>query len=66
MTVLKKDEALSEKYPKVWERVDNFIFFQEEYIKNNDMLRFYLFNNTIVKVVVTEDKELTYSTTEAK
>lgn len=49
---LKKDEANSEKYVKFPDRVTNFVFLENSEIKNNYFLRYFLFNNSILRVAV--------------
>ena len=47
---MKKDEANSEKYLRFYDRVTNFIFLDNQHIRNNYFLRYYLFNNSILRV----------------
>lgn len=47
---LKKDEANSEKYMKFTDRVTNFAFLNNKEIKNNYFLRYFLFNNSNLRI----------------
>lgn len=49
---LKKDEANVPKYMKFFDRVINFIFLRNSSIEDNYFLRYYLFNNSILKISV--------------
>lgn len=52
LTILKKDVACDDRFLWGWERVENFSFLRHNIIKNNDFLRLFLFNNTILTLKI--------------
>lgn len=50
ISILKKEEANHESFMKNWDRVENFVLLDNVYIKDNYLLRYFLFNNTILKI----------------
>lgn len=55
---LKMDEASSEKFMKFPERVTNFVFLENDIIKRNHFLRYFLFNNSILRISLKVNDEL--------
>lgn len=52
MNEMKKDEANAPKYMQFFDRVINFIFLKNSSIGDNYFLRYYLFNNSILKISI--------------
>ncbi len=65
ITILKTDIATEEKYIRNWERIENIFFLRNKSIKDDDFLRLFLFNNTILKIKLDYD-EYSLSTEQAK
>lgn len=65
VTKLSPDEANSINFQLNWTRTENFILLNNRYIQENYFLRYYLFNNTVVRITLLDDLVEGYSVQEA-
>ena len=56
-----KEEANSVKYMRSWDRVENFLLLHNAHIEENYFIRYFVFNNTIMKINLLGDSAEGYS-----
>lgn len=64
MSILKPDTASVDGFIRNWERAENFIFFRNKKIMDDEFLRLFLFNNTIFRVKLSSKSSESIKNTE--
>ena len=49
VSILKPDLGCDDGYIRSWERVENFMFFRNDLINNDEFFRLFLFGNTVLR-----------------